>query len=173
MSNVSKIKLVVAFCCVFSGGVLASQKPVNSISTAHLNLNPGSIVRSSMHASKVVSRAHELIGTPYRWGGVSVSQGFDCSGLLVYLFRSEAGIHIPRTTSLMLGSKFKIIDRENLKSGDVVFFKHNGRHRMKHAGIYIGSNRFIHAPRTGKHVRIDSLSNKYWDKSYFAAKRFY
>lgn len=173
MFIVSKVKVVVAFFCMFSGGVLASQKQVNSISTAQLNRDPGSAVRSSMPASKVVSRAHELIGTPYRWGGTSVSQGFDCSGLLVYLFRSETGIHIPRTTSLMLGSKSKVVDRASLKSGDVVFFKHNGRQRMKHVGIYIGGNRFIHAPRTGKAVRIDSLSNKYWNKSYFTAKRFH
>ncbi|WP_073521801.1 C40 family peptidase [Pseudomonas fluorescens] len=121
----------------------------------------------------MVSRAHELIGTPYRWGGASVSKGFDCSGLLVYLFRSEAGIHIPRTTSSMLSSTSKVVDRKNLKSGDVVFFKHNGRQRMKHVGIYIGDNKFIHSPRTGKHVRIDSLSNTYWNKSYFTAKRFH
>ena len=91
----------------------------------------------------------------------------------VYLFRSEAGIHIPRTTSLMLKSASKVVKRAHLKSGDVVFFKHNGGQRMKHAGIYIGDNKFIHAPRTGKHVRIDSLSNKYWNKSYLTAKRFH
>ncbi|RMT61579.1 hypothetical protein ALP43_200114 [Pseudomonas azotoformans] len=169
----SKFKVAVALCCLFSSAVLASPKPGSSINTTYRALESRGAVSTSRHASKVVSRAHELIGTPYRWGGMSVSQGFDCSGLLVYLFRSEAGIHIPRTTSLMLGSASKDVDRANLKSGDVVFFKHNGRQRLKHAGVYIGNNKFIHAPRTGKHVRIDSLSNKYWNKSYFAAKRFH
>lgn len=169
-----KVKVVVALCCLFSGHVLASQKQEHSFNIAHLSLlDSRSAVGSSRHAGKVVGRAHELIGTPYRWGGASVSQGFDCSGLLVYLFRSEAGIHIPRTTALMLNSASKAVEREHLKSGDVVFFKHNGRQRMKHAGVYIGNNKFIHAPRTGKHVRIDSLSNKYWNKSYFSAKRFH
>ncbi|AZE56836.1 NLP/P60 family protein [Pseudomonas synxantha] len=169
-----KVKVVVALCCLFSGPVLASQKQEHSINTAYLSLlDSRSAGGSSRHASKVVGRAHELIGAPYRWGGASVSQGFDCSGLLVYLFRSEAGIHIPRTTALMLSSASKFVEREHLKSGDVVFFKHNGRQRMKHAGIYIGNNKFIHAPRAGKHVRIDSLSNKYWNKSYFSARRFH
>lgn len=169
----SKIKVVVALCCLFSGSLLASPKTLGSISTASLNLESNGAGTASRHAGKIVNRAHELIGTPYRWGGTSVSKGFDCSGLLVYLFRSEAGIHIPRTTSSMLSSPSKTVARERLKSGDVIFFKHNGRQRMKHAGVYIGGNRFIHAPRTGKHVRIDSLSNTYWNKSYYTAKRFH
>ncbi|WP_243459159.1 C40 family peptidase [Pseudomonas fluorescens] len=125
------------------------------------------------HVDKVIDRAHELIGVPYRWGGTTVSKGFDCSGLLFYLFRSEAGIHIPRTTTAMLKSSAKTIARQHLKRGDAVFFKHNGRQRMNHVGIYIGNDRFIHAPRTGKHIRIDSLSNRYWNKSYYVAKRFH
>jgi cell wall-associated NlpC family hydrolase len=127
----------------------------------------------SRRVGKVVDRAHELIGVPYRWGGTSVSKGFDCSGLLFYLFRSEAGIIIPRNTTSMLNSKAKTIPRHNLKTGDAVFFKHNGDSRMKHVGIYIGDNRFIHAPRTGKTIRIDSLANNYWSKSYLVAKRFH
>lgn len=73
----------------------------------------------------------------------------------------------------MLNSKAKTINRQNLKSGDAVFFKHNGRNRMKHVGVYIGDNRFIHSPRAGKNVRIDSLDNHYWNKSYLTAKRFH
>jgi len=124
-------------------------------------------------ASKIVSRAHQLIGTPYRWGGASVSQGFDCSGLLFYLFRSEAGIVIPRTTHSMLRSKARTIERRHLKTGDAVFFRHNGGRRLNHVGIYIGNNRFIHSPRTGKRIRIDSLDHRYWNKSYLTAKRFH
>lgn len=128
---------------------------------------------SSRRIGKVVGRAHQLIGTPYRWGGSSVSQGFDCSGLLVYLFRSEAGVHLPRTTASMLQSKARTIARKDLKSGDAVFFRHNGGARRKHVGIYIGGDRFIHAPRAGKTIRIDSLSNRYWGKSFLTAKRFH
>ncbi|MNF26644.1 Murein DD-endopeptidase MepH precursor [compost metagenome] len=167
------LSLTLLFSYFFSDYLFASTKQKTSINTEFMS-HASSLDRDkSRHVNKVVSRAHELIGTPYRWGGTSVSKGFDCSGLLVYLFRSEAGINIPRTTASMLNSKANIIPRHNLRRGDAVFFKHNGGGRMNHVGIYIGDNRFIHAPRAGKSIRIDSLSNSYWNKSYFSAKRFY
>lgn len=128
---------------------------------------------TSKRIGNLVDRAHQLLGTPYRWGGTSVSQGFDCSGLLVYLFRSEVGVRLPRTTASMQQSEARTIARHNLRSGDAVFFKHNGGARMKHVGLYIGGGRFIHAPRTGAVIRIDSLKNTYWSSSFVTAKRFY
>lgn len=128
---------------------------------------------SSDRIDNLVSRARQLIGTPYRWGGNSVREGFDCSGLLVYLFRSEAGVRLPRTTASMLQSKVRTIARQDLESGDAVFFRHNGGARRTHVGIYIGEGRFIHAPRAGKTVRMDSLSNRYWGRSFLTAKRFH
>lgn len=121
----------------------------------------------------VIDRAHALLGTPYRWGGATVEQGFDCSGLLVYLFKTEANIVIPRTTAAMHRSTAATIKREALKPGDAVFFKGNGRGRVNHVGLYIGEGKFIHSPRTGKNIRIDSLTNSYWKRHYTTAKRFY
>lgn len=121
----------------------------------------------------VVNRAHQLIGTPYAWGGSTLSSGFDCSGLLVYLFKSEAKINLPRTTAAMRKSKAQTVKRHQLKAGDAVFFKHNGRQAMEHVGLYIGGNRFIHSPRKGKTIRIDSIDNTYWNKSFVTAKRFH
>lgn len=121
----------------------------------------------------VIDRAHELIGTPYRWGGVSVKNGFDCSGLLVYLFRSQADIKLPRTTAGMMKASFKVVARDNLKPGDAVFFSRNGKGQINHVGLYIGGGRFIHAPRTGKNVKIDTLNNSYWHRSYKTARRFH
>lgn len=120
----------------------------------------------------LVRRAQELIGTPYRWGGVSEVTGFDCSGLLVYLFRSEAGLELPRTTTLMIDAGFPSLSRDELRPGDAVFFDHIGRGRVSHVGLYIGDNQFIHAPRTGKAIRIDSLSNSYWNSRFTGARRF-
>ena len=121
----------------------------------------------------VIDRAHELLGTPYKWGGTSVEQGFDCSSFLVYLFKTQANIQIPRTTVAMHRSKAVTIQRGALKPGDAVFFKGNGRGQVSHVGLYIGEGKFIHSPRTGKNIRIDSLSNSYWNKSYTTAKRFH
>nr|WP_224770958.1 C40 family peptidase [Pseudomonas sp. FEN] len=143
--------------------------------------NPGSSVKvvqgmrpkaAPAPIDNVVGRAHELIGTPYRWGGMSVS-GFDCSGLLVYLFQQEADIKLPRTTVAMRRSNAKTIERKNLKPGDAVFFRRNGQNNVNHVGLYVGGGQFIHSPRSGKTVRIDSLSNSYWKKNYTLAKRFH
>ncbi|MCY1395573.1 Murein DD-endopeptidase MepH precursor [compost metagenome] len=121
----------------------------------------------------LIERAHQLIGVKYRWGGMSETSGFDCSGLLVYLFRSEAGVHVPRTTASMLKSRAPTVAQRKLKPGDAVFFNRNGRGQTNHVGLYIGEGKFIHAPRTGKTIRIDSLNNRYWNRSYITAKRFH
>ncbi|QRY78107.1 C40 family peptidase [Pseudomonas sp. PDNC002] len=123
--------------------------------------------------SRVIARALELIGIPYRRGGSSVAGGFDCSGLLVYLFRTQADMELPRTTGEMIQSdEATRIRRDQLKPGDAVFFNRNGRGRTSHVGLYIGHGQFIHAPRTGERIRKDSLDDEYWQRSYITARRF-
>lgn len=114
-----------------------------------------------------------MLGTPYNGAGNSVGQGFDCSGLLVYLFKTEANIRLPRTTSQMHRSSAATVQRAALKPGDAVFFKGNGSGQISHVGLYVGKGKFIHSPSTGKRVRIDSLSSRYWKKHYTTAKRFH
>ena len=149
------------------------------ISSASANFQPRASFGSSLQSLKpasiddVIDRAHELLGTPYKWGGTSAEQGFDCSSFLVYLFKTEANIQIPRTTLAMHRSTAATIKRHALKPGDAVFFKGNGRGQVSHVGLYIGDGKFIHSPRAGKNVRIDSLSNSYWNKHYTTAKRFH
>lgn len=150
------------------------------ISSASASLQPRPMFIESLKEpaitdviDNVIDRAHELLGTPYKWGGTSVEQGFDCSSFLVYLFKTQANIQIPRTTLAMHRSKAVTIKRSALKPGDAVFFKGNGGGQVSHVGLYIGEGKFIHSPRTGKNIRIDSLSNSYWNKSYTTAKRFH
>ncbi|MGE8189647.1 C40 family peptidase [Pseudomonas sp. NPDC086278] len=121
---------------------------------------------------RVVERAKELIGTPYKRGGTSQAKGFDCSGLLVYLFRKEAGMVLPRTTSSMIKERYQRVSRNELQPGDAVFFSYSNQKQVDHVGLYIGNNRFIHAPRTGKNVRIDSMNNQFWNDRFFSARRF-
>ncbi|MDF3932355.1 C40 family peptidase [Pseudomonas citronellolis] len=121
---------------------------------------------------RLLQRARQLVGTPYRWGGTSAQTGFDCSGLLVYLFRKEVGVELPRTTGSMIRQSHRRVPRHALKPGDAVFFSQNGSERISHVGLYLGDSRFIHAPRTGKTVRIDSLANSYWDRNFTTARRF-
>ena len=159
-----------SFCCL----VIVSLSFVLSSASANLNPHP-SFSASPKEASidDVVDRAHELLGTPYKWGGTSAEHGFDCSSLLVYLFKTQANIQIPRTTAAMHRSTAATVKRNALQPGDAVFFKGNGSGQVSHVGLYIGEGKFIHSPRTGKNIRIDSLSNRYWNKHYTTAKRFH
>ncbi|MDT4829614.1 Murein DD-endopeptidase MepH [compost metagenome] len=116
-------------------------------------------------------RALGLVGTPYRWGGNTPDSGFDCSGLIGYVYRDVAGISLPRTTGELIAMRTPSIGANALQSGDLVFFATNGGGQVSHAGIYVGEGRFVHAPRTGGTVRLDSLSNSYWQRSYLSAKR--
>jgi len=122
-------------------------------------------------AEDVLFRALGLVGTPYRWGGNTPDSGFDCSGLIGYVYRDAAGIALPRSTHEMIGMRAPDISRGALQSGDLVFFATGGGSRVSHAGIYVGEGRFVHAPATGGTVRLDSLDNVYWQKAYLNAKR--
>ncbi len=155
--------------------VLVIVSLVFAVAPALANLKPQATFDTAPHPAidNVIDRAHALLGTPYKNGGTAVEQGFDCSAFLVYLFKTEANIRLPRTTMAMHRSSAATIQRAALKPGDAVFFRGNGRRQVSHVGLYIGEGKFIHAPRTGKRVRIDSLNNTYWKKHYTSAKRFH
>ncbi|WP_341706022.1 C40 family peptidase [Halopseudomonas sp.] len=118
----------------------------------------------------VVFQAFSLVGTPYRWGGTSPSTGFDCSGLIQYVYREAAGVSLPRTTSDLYNMKVSRPPESALAPGDLVLFAMNGG-RVNHAGIYIGEGRFLHAPSTGGVVRVDELESSFWQRSFKGARR--
>ncbi|MBU3183166.1 C40 family peptidase [Clostridium psychrophilum] len=121
---------------------------------------------SSSSASKVntvVSKAHKLLGTRYRYGGTSPSTGFDCSGLTQYVYKS-VGVALPRTTYQQV-RKGKSVGVNSLKAGDLVFFIGD-----QHVGLYIGNNKFIQARKTGTVVQTTQLSG-YWRSSFVTARR--
>ncbi|WP_375738941.1 C40 family peptidase [Pseudomonas boanensis] len=122
-------------------------------------------------AEDVLFRALGLVGTPYRWGGNTPDSGFDCSGLIGFVYRDAAGISLPRSTREMIVMRGPNVSISALQTGDLVFFATNGGGQVSHAGIYVGEGRFVHAPSSGGTVRLDSLSNSYWQRSYLNAKR--
>lgn len=121
--------------------------------------------------AELVRTAHQFIGTPYRWGGVSARTGFDCSGLTMTVYRLN-GMHLPRSAR----SQFKTgraVSKRALRQGDLVFFATARRSHVSHVGIYIGSGRFVHAPGRGKDIRTADLNNNYFKRRYLGARRYF
>jgi cell wall-associated NlpC family hydrolase len=112
--------------------------------------------------------AASMTGKPYRYGG-STAQGFDCSGLVHFSFK-RAGLHVPRSTETQRQRSHRIA-RADLVRGDLVFFDQEGKN-SSHVGIYLGNNRFVHAPSSGKRVRVDTLTDPYWRKHLVDTRRF-
>jgi cell wall-associated NlpC family hydrolase len=121
-------------------------------------------------ANDVLFRAIALVGTPYRWGGNTPAGGFDCSGLVDYIYRNAARLELPRTSremAAMNGRNFKRMT--DLVSGDLVFFDSRGG--ISHVGVYVGKGRFVHAPNSGGTVRLDDIDGPYWRDHFAYGKR--
>ena len=123
---------------------------------------------SQRQAEDVTIAAVGLVGTPYRYGGNTPQSGFDCSGLVDYVYEAAAGIELPRTVS-RLQYWGQPISRDDLRSGDLILFGRAGD--ATHVGIYVGNASFVHAPSTGGTVRLDSLTSKYWAAQRVAFRR--
>lgn len=140
-------------------------------STAPTRTPPPSSGVVANAAHDVLFLAISLVGTPYRYGGNTPQSGFDCSGLIGYVFREAARLSLPRTTRELHAMKGRDLRRDGLASGDLVFFGQRGR--VDHAGIYVGEGRFVHAPSTGGTVRLDALDGPYWRDRFIAGKRLF
>ncbi len=119
---------------------------------------------------ELVSTARRFIGVPYRWGGTSAENGFDCSGLTLVCYRLN-GLDLPRVSYNQYQAG-RWVAKSALKKGDLVFFATRGGKKVSHVGMYIGDGRFIHAPRTGKSVRIERLSNSFFTRTYVGARTY-
>jgi cell wall-associated NlpC family hydrolase len=124
----------------------------------------------SAKSNEVLMRAISLVGTPYRYGGNSPEGGFDCSGLVDFVFLDAAGLRLPRSTRELIELDAPEIRRDQLQPGDLVFFNPGGG-SVSHIGIYVGEDRFVHAPSAGGTVRLDTLQIEYWKQAYKGAKR--
>lgn len=125
----------------------------------------------SSKANDVLFQAFDLVGTPYKWGGSDPQSGFDCSGLVAYVYDKAVDMSLPRSSREMAQMDApKISQVSKLKSGDLLFFNTNGR-SISHVAIYIGNGRFVHAPNRDGAVRTEELSNPYWGNHFLFAKR--
>lgn len=131
-------------------------------------VNAMEVERADLVRSDIVVRALTLIDTPYRSGG-STPAGFDCSGLVRYVYRAVGARRLPRRSEEM-GKVGDAISRAQLEPGDLVFFNTLAR-TYSHVAIYIGDGRFLHAPARGGRVRIEALDDRYWLARFDGARR--
>lgn len=122
-----------------------------------------------LRTSELVAGAMSFIGVPYRRGGSSAETGFDCSGFVRSVYERSVGLLLPRKAEEQ-ASVTQHISKSDLRPGDLVFFN-TMRRAFSHVGIYVGNGQFIHSPRPGSEVRIDSMSMDYWQNRFDGARR--
>jgi cell wall-associated NlpC family hydrolase len=121
-------------------------------------------------ANDVLFRAMALVGTPYHWGGNTPEGGFDCSGLVGYVYSHAAYMQLPHSSREMAAMRgLKVARMTDLVSGDLVFFGSSGG--ISHVGVYVGKGRFVHAPNSGGTVRLDDIDGPYWRDHFEYGKR--
>ena len=151
--------LLTGMLAILSGCATRPGQPGDSVTSGRLN---------NRESKEIALHASRLLGTPYRYGGTNPESGFDCSGLIGYVYRQSAGLTLPRTVA-QLSKVGSLVEREKMRPGDLVFFRVGGS--VSHAGIFIGDQRFIHAPSTGGVVRTDPLESGYWKPRFAGIRR--
>lgn len=111
--------------------------------------------------AEILKAAYRSIGIDYRWGGNTPKEGFDCSGLTKFTHKN-VNLSIPRT-ALEQSKASRTIRRQDLKPGDMIFFRTSGK-SVNHVGIYVGDGKFIHAASGGGKVTLDDLRRGYWQQ---------
>ncbi len=162
MANPKIIQAAVALAACLSMSALADER-------VQQDPPPSFLARATSGASTLVMSALELVGIRYRRGGTSPETGFDCSGFVDHVFREGLGMILPHNASAMSKSGEKVA-KEELQPGDLVFFN-TMRHAFSHVGIYLGENRFVHAPASGGEVRVEDMTVPYWAKRFNGARR--
>ncbi|MEK3758346.1 MULTISPECIES: C40 family peptidase [unclassified Paenibacillus] len=132
-----------------------------------LLLSFGSEKASADDSTRLDQEVNDVMGTPYKWGGTKASEGFDCSGFIIYIF-GKFNLDLPRTSKSQ-ASAGEYVAKSDLRPGDLVFFD-TGGNGISHAGIYVGDNKFAHSS-SNNGVSITKLSSSYYKDRYVTARR--
>ena len=167
MSKHNLLFLIGFLCLALNGCASRLSRPAETEAEPPAAAAPA--IYATDRASNVALQALAHLGTRYRAGGLSPQSGFDCSGLVTYVYREGAGLALPRNT-FELSHLGEPVERAALRPGDLVFYN-TQRREYSHVGIYLGEDRFIHAPASGGEVRVENLRADYWTQRYNGARR--
>jgi len=161
--------LSIAAFCLGAAPAGADEPAVPQVQERGLKASDSLLERVGASTGETVTRALDLLGIRYRRGGTLPETGFDCSGLVGYVFREALGMVLPRT-SREISKSGEAVKKSELQPGDLVFFN-TMRRAFSHVGIYLGDHRFVHAPASGGEVRIEDMRTSYWSKRFSGARR--
>lgn len=158
------MKYVVVFVMLFNF-ILADANNLNTNNSLSELQGKNQVTENKINQiDKILEEAFKLIGMKYVWGAVGPDK-FDCSGFVLYVIEKSLNIKLPRvSTDMAVYSKTKLSLNE-IKTGDLIFFDTLNKNRVSHVGIYIGNNKFIHAPNASKNVMISEI-NSYYKKKF-------
>jgi len=161
-------KTALFYCLFFAASTVWAQEPAEATIPAELAATTLQ-TKPATGVSEMLNYALNLIGVDYKYGGTSPTSGFDCSGFVGHVFRQVSGLSLPHN-ALAISRQGKKISTDELQPGDLVFFK-TLRRSFSHVGIYLGDNRFVHAPSKGGGVEVVNMQEKYWLKRFNGARR--
>jgi cell wall-associated NlpC family hydrolase len=159
---------ILSFFAIAVGGCASGPVPPHKAAATAAE-DPAVVRTPVVEASDAAIMAVSLVGTPYAAGGGSPESGFDCSGLVAYVFARAAQARLPRNTFDLANAGAAVAHGE-LRAGDLVFYN-TQRRPFSHVGIYLGQSRFVHAPSTGGAVRIEDMDGRYWSQRFDGARR--
>ena len=175
VQNEDEIITVVAGDGVYSGGcyVIPDESFIEVEDKESADGENGEFVSAqakeeTLKRQSLLNLAYSKQGCPYSWG-LAGPNSFDCSGFAYYTYKNAVGITLPRTSSQQ-AKVGTTVNKSDLKPGDLVFFNTSGR-GISHVGIYVGNGNMIHAPSSGKTVRVESINSSYYKSRYVTAKR--
>lgn len=171
--HVDASSAIVSYAMPSTGAVLAAPATASNPVAS----NPIAAATDAGPAPTSTSRLRRLLADfsmtlrdiRYRRGGSDPKTGFDCSGFVRYVYQHSLGAILPGNSASQFDAGANVA-RSDMKIGDLVFFRTHGK-RVSHVGIYLGDNRFIHSPSTGKRVSVSSLDEAYWAHRFAGARR--
>jgi len=165
-----KLLALASLCLLLSSCATSPNKRSSNSETPHRDASHSGAYKAGGDKGLAIAEiAQSMVGVNYRYGGHDPERGFDCSGL-VYYSHNQIGEQVPRVSYAQLAASDEV-GTEDLKPGDLLFYRINGK--PSHVGIYIGSGQFVHAPSSGKKVRISSIDNVYFKPRLIRAGRLY